>query len=75
VAVNAIARTFDVQPKDVRHALEKGETSPKGRGRHPALEVDTEQYLIDRITKNAQRHTAINRTELLHYCGETYGAA
>jgi hypothetical protein len=45
--VKAITRAFDIQPKEVRHALEKGETIPKGRGEHPALEVDTEQYLID----------------------------
>jgi hypothetical protein len=30
LAVKAIARPFDVQPKDVRRALEKGETIPKG---------------------------------------------
>jgi hypothetical protein len=45
------------------------------RGEHPELEVDTEQQLIDWVTKNTQKHTAINRTELLHYCGETFGAA
>jgi hypothetical protein len=75
LAVKVIARVFNVQPKDVRHALGKGETIPKGRGRHPALDVDTEQHMIDWITKNAQNHTDINRTELLHYCGETFRAA
>jgi hypothetical protein len=60
LAVKAIARAFDAQPKDVRHALEKGETIPKGCGEHPALEGDTEQYLIDWIAKNAQNHTAVN---------------
>jgi hypothetical protein len=47
LAVKAIARGFDVQPKDVRPVWEKGETIPKGRGEHPALDVDTEQHLID----------------------------
>jgi hypothetical protein len=75
LAVKAIARVFDVQLKDVCHALEQGETIPKGRGEHLALEVDTEQHLIDWITKNAQNHAVVNRTELLHYCGETFGAA
>jgi hypothetical protein len=41
LAVKDIAHPFDVQPKDVRHALEKGETIPKGRGEDPALEADT----------------------------------
>jgi hypothetical protein len=75
LAVKVIARVFDVQSKDVRHALEKSETIPKGSGEHPTLKVDTEQHLIDWITKNAQNQTAINRTKLLHYCGETFGAA
>jgi hypothetical protein len=70
-----IARAFDVQPKDVHHALEKGETISKESGGHPALEVDTEQHLMDWIITNTQNHTAVNRTELLHYCGETFGAA
>jgi hypothetical protein len=67
LVVKAIACAFDVQPKDVRHVLEKGETNPKRRGEHPALEVDTEQHLIDWIIKNAQKHIAVNRTEPLHY--------
>jgi hypothetical protein len=36
---------------------------------------DAEWHLIDWITMDAQDHTAVNRTELLHYCGETFGAA
>jgi hypothetical protein len=75
LAAKAIACTFDIQPKDVRHALEKGEIIPKGREERPALEVDTEQHLIGWITKNAQNHTTVNRIELRHYCGETFTAA
>jgi hypothetical protein len=51
LAVKIVACAFEVQPKDVRHALEKGEIIPKGCGEYPALEVDTEQHLIDQITK------------------------
>jgi hypothetical protein len=67
LAVKPIGRGFDVQPKDARHALEKGKTIPKRRGEHPALEVDTKQHLIDWVIKNAQNHTVVNRTEPLHY--------
>jgi hypothetical protein len=55
--------------------LENDKTILDERGEHPALEVDTEQYLIDWVTKNAQNQTAVNRTELLHYGGKTFGAA
>jgi hypothetical protein len=75
LVAKAVARTFDVQHKDIRHVLEKAKTIPKERGERPALEVDTEQHLIDWITKNAQNHTAINRTELRYDCDETFGAA
>jgi hypothetical protein len=75
LAVKAIDCAFGVQPKDVRHALEKGDPIPRGRGEHSGLEEDIEQQLIDWITKNAQNHTVINRTELLHYCRETFGGA
>jgi hypothetical protein len=51
LVVKAIARAFDIQPKNVRHALEKGEAIPKGREEQPALEVNTEEHLIDWITK------------------------
>jgi hypothetical protein len=74
LAVKAIARAFDVQPKDIRQVSEKRATIPKGRGEHHALEVDTGEHLIDWITKNAQNHTTVNRTELLHDCGETSGS-
>jgi hypothetical protein len=47
LAVKLIARAFDVRPKDVRHALEKGDTIPRGRGEHPAFEEGIEQQLID----------------------------
>jgi hypothetical protein len=40
LAANAITRAFDVQPKDVRHVLEKGDVILRGRGDHPALEED-----------------------------------
>jgi hypothetical protein len=42
LAVKVIVRAFDVQPKKVPHALEKGEIIQKGLGEHPALEMDTE---------------------------------
>jgi hypothetical protein len=40
LAVNAIVRAFDIHPKDVRRALEKGDSILRGRGEHPALEED-----------------------------------
>jgi hypothetical protein len=75
LVVNAIALAFNVQSNNVRHVLEKGEAIAKGHEERPEFEVDSEQHLIDWITKNSQNHTAVNRTELLRYCGETFGAA
>jgi hypothetical protein len=33
--IKAIVRVFEIQPKDVRNALAKGDAIPKGRGEHP----------------------------------------
>jgi hypothetical protein len=73
--MKGIARAFGIQPKDVRYALEKGNAILRVRGEHPALEVGIVHPLIDWITSNAQNHTTVNRTELLHYYRETFGAA
>ena len=73
--VKALARAFNIQAKDVRRALEKGDTIPSGRGRHPALDDEIEERLLEWIQKNAHNHTPVNRTELLHYCRETFFAA
>jgi hypothetical protein len=75
LAVKVITHAFDVQPKDVRRPVEKADAISRARGEHPALEEDIEQQLIDWIMKNVQNHTAVNRTELLHYYRETFGAA
>jgi hypothetical protein len=43
LAVNAIAPAFNVQRKDVRNALQKGDIIPRRREEHHALEEDIEQ--------------------------------
>jgi hypothetical protein len=62
--VNAITRDFDVQLKDIRQPLKKGDAIPRGLGAHPALGEDNEQQLINWITTNARNRTGVNRTEL-----------
>jgi hypothetical protein len=65
--MKAIAHGFDVQLRDIRQALAKGDAIPRGCGEHLALGEDIEPQRIDWIPKNAQNHTAVNRIELLHY--------
>jgi hypothetical protein len=67
LSIKAIARVFEIQPKDLRNALAKGDAIPKGRGEHPALEDDTEKLPLEWIPKNAQNHAPVNRTEVLNY--------
>jgi hypothetical protein len=74
VRLRAIARAFEVRPKDVRHALAEGGAIPKGCGAHHALEGSTEERLLEWIANNAKKHTPVNRMEVLHYCRETLGA-
>jgi hypothetical protein len=49
--IKAIARLFEIQPKDVRNALAKGDAIPKGRAEHPALEDTTEKRLPEWMSK------------------------
>jgi hypothetical protein len=72
--MKTIAPAFDFQPRYICHALEKDDAIPRGYGEHPAVEEDIEQQLIDWITKNAQSHTAVNRTELFRYWRQTFTA-
>jgi surface antigen len=58
-----IAAAFNVQPKDIRHALRKGDAIPKEFGEHRALEYDTEERRVEWVKKNVENRTAVNRTE------------
>jgi hypothetical protein len=74
VPLRAIARGFEVQSKDVGHALAKGGAMPKGSGEYRSLEDDTEECPLEWIPKNAQNHAPVNRTEVSHDYYETRGA-
>jgi hypothetical protein len=45
--IKAIARAFNLEPTDIRYALQKGDTIPKGRGEHSAREDDTEKHPLE----------------------------
>jgi hypothetical protein len=62
LSLKAIGWGFEIQPKDVRNALAKGDAIPWGRGEHPALEGDTEKLLLEWITNNAENHAIVNQT-------------
>jgi hypothetical protein len=74
LSIKGIRRAVNLQPKAVRHALQKSSAIPKRHGEHPAVEDNTEEGLPEWVKMNAQHRTAVNRTEVLYDYRETFGA-
>jgi hypothetical protein len=47
ISINALARAFDCPRSSVHLALAHGLESPGERGKHPALDADREQQILD----------------------------
>jgi hypothetical protein len=73
-STRSIARAFGVKQLAVTRASLRGYEDPPGRGRHRALDSDSERDLIAWITQKAANNTAVNKTELLHQCTTRFGA-
>jgi hypothetical protein len=70
---SSIAWTFEVSHSAIVHAKVPGDEDLPGPGRHPQLDSDCEQELIDWIANKATNNTAVKKTELLHECHGKFG--
>jgi hypothetical protein len=52
----------------VQSALRHGLELPGERGKHPALDADREQQILDWIQQQAEQSTAFGKTEIKDYC-------
>jgi hypothetical protein len=75
LVLKVMARIFEIQLKDVRHGLEKGDPIPKGRREHPVPGEETDKPRLEWMTQRTQTHTPMNRLEPFYYCRDTLGAA
>jgi hypothetical protein len=68
ISINALARAFERPRSSVQSALAHGLEPPGERGKHPALEADREQQILDWIQQKAEQSTPIGKTEIKDYC-------
>jgi hypothetical protein len=47
ISINALVRAFDFPRSSVQSALPHGLEPPGERGKHPALDADREQQILD----------------------------
>jgi transposase len=52
----------------VQSALAHGLDPPGERGKHPALDADREQQILDWIQHKAEQSTPVGKTEIKEYC-------
>jgi hypothetical protein len=68
-----IARAFGFKHSAVTRAALRGYEDPPGRGRHRALDPDSERDLIAWIIQKAANNMAVNNSELLHQWTTRFG--
>jgi hypothetical protein len=68
ISFNALMRTFDCPRSSGQSALAHGLEPPGERAKHPALEADREQQILDWIQQKAEQRTPVRKTEINDYC-------
>jgi hypothetical protein len=68
ISINALMRAFDCPRSSVQSALAHGLEPPEERGKHPALEADREQQILNWIQQKAEQSTPLGKTEIKDYC-------
>jgi hypothetical protein len=68
ISINVLARVFDCPRSSVQSALPHGLEPPGERGKHPALDADREQQILDGIQQTAEQSTPVEKTEINDYC-------
>jgi transposase len=68
ISINALVRAFDCPRSSVQSALAHGLEPPGEREKHPALDADREQQILDWIRQKAEQGTPVGKTERKDYC-------
>jgi AraC-like DNA-binding protein len=64
IFINALARVFDCSRSSVQSAFAHGLEPPGEPGKHPVLEADREQQILDWIQQKAKQSTRVGKTEI-----------
>jgi transposase len=68
ISINGLVKALDCPRNSVQSALTYGLEPPGERGKHPALDADREQQILDWIQQKAEPSTPVRKTEIKDYC-------
>jgi hypothetical protein len=68
ISINGLVRAFDSPRSSVQWALAHGLKPPGERGKHPALDADHEQQIVDWVQQKAEKITPVGKTKIKDYC-------
>jgi hypothetical protein len=68
ISINAMMRAFNCPRSSGQSALAHGLEPPGERWKHPALDADREQQILDWIQQKAEQSTPVRKTERKDYC-------
>jgi hypothetical protein len=63
-----LQRAFKCSAATVRGAVANGRNEPKQRGRHAAIDAESEADIVNWIGKHYDKSHPVTRTEIRHYC-------
>jgi hypothetical protein len=70
IPIGLLMRTFDCSRCAVHSSLAIGLNPPKSRGRHLAVDAESDLNILTWITKQAQQNAAATCTHITNYCRE-----
>jgi transposase len=67
ISIHGLARAFGCPRSSMQSALAHGLEPPGERGKHPALDRDHEQQILNWIQQKAEQSTPLGKTEIKDY--------
>ena len=68
LSIGALMRAFNCSRCAVQSALANGWAEPKSRGRHPAVDEESDANILSWVKQKAEKGAAVTRTDIRHYC-------
>jgi hypothetical protein len=68
--IGSLERAFNCSRHAIHSALANGLSEPRSRGRHLAVNAESEANILAWITSQAEKNAAVTRTEIMNYCRE-----
>jgi hypothetical protein len=70
ISIGSLMLAFNFSRSAVHSALANGLSLPKSRGRHLAVDAESEANILGWIKKQAEKNAAVIPTDITNYCHE-----